>query len=182
MDVIAHGLWAGAAGVWAARRGARVSKSTLGWMVALALLPDLMQLMPVLAISLWQPQPWDFLRDYVTARPGMEPTMPTAAAVLAHHLHCVMHSVVVLGAITAFAWFRRRAWLLPLLGWWLHVFMDIPSHSAEFYPVSIFYPISEWAFDGVAWNTPWLFAANYLALTLVYGLLLFRTRRPAPAA
>lgn len=95
-----------------------------------------------------------------------------------HHLHCIMHSAIVAGAVTSSVWWRRRALWLPLLGWWSHIVIDVFTHSADFYAVPVLYPITERGFDGVAWNRPWFMALNYVALVAV-GLWLYRTRRSA---
>lgn len=177
MDIVAHGLWAGAAGKWLRDGRKDVSRRTVGAIVLFAVLPDLAHMLPVLAASLAQPAPFAFVRDYVTAMPGARPAMPPWAAWLAHNLHCAFHSVVVLGAATALAAWKRRALVVALAGWWLHVAIDVPTHSSEYYPVPIFYPFGEWGFDGVAWTTPWLLAANYALLALVFAWLHLRPRR-----
>jgi hypothetical protein len=88
----------------------------------------------------------------------------------------VFHSALVAAAATALlrAWLRRL-WL-PLLGWWSHIVIDVFTHSADFYPSPVFYPITYWGFDGIAWNTPGFMALNYAAL-LVVGVWLWRKRR-----
>ncbi|MEO8280684.1 MAG: hypothetical protein ABI564_13390, partial [Ideonella sp.] len=38
------------------------------------------------------------------------------------------------------------------------------THSAQYDESPVFYPFTYRGFDGIAWNTPWFVAANYLAL------------------
>jgi hypothetical protein len=88
----------------------------------------------------------------------------------------VFHSALVAAAVTALLWvWLRRLWL-PLLGWWSHIVIDVFTHSADFYPSPVFYPITYWGFDGIAWNQPWFMALNYAAL-LGVGVWLWRRRR-----
>ena len=47
------------------------------------------------------------------------------------------HSAVIAGALTLAAWRWRRAWLIPLAGWWSHIVIDVFTHSADFYPVPV---------------------------------------------
>ena len=54
------------------------------------------------------------------------------------------------------------------MGWWLHIAIDIPTHSAKYYAVPILYPFTNRGFDGLAWTTPWFLALNYLALAAVW--------------
>ena len=149
--------------------------------VGLAVMPDLVPLIPATVVSFTQAAPLQFLYAHITAVPSSEPSMPLWAAELAHHLHCTFHSVIVAGAATALARWRRPRFLLPMMGWWLHIALDVPTHSQDYYPVPIFYPLTYWGLDGVPWTAPWMLALNYAALAAVYaGLLLRRNRRLAP--
>ena len=52
------------------------------------------------------------------------------------------------------------------------------THSADFYPSPVLYPITQRGFDGLAWNTPWFLVLNYSALGLI-GLWLWLARNKA---
>lgn len=174
MDILAHSLWAWAGGEVLRRRG-RISRKQLAAGVALAVLPDLLHMVPVLVgVTVGQVSVGE-LRAYATANPGQEPILREWVSELAHHLHCLMHSVLIAGVMSLLALWRRRAWLFPLLGWWLHIATDIPTHSAEYYAVPVFYPLTERGFDGFAWTSPWFLVLNYAALVIV-ALWLYRTR------
>jgi len=100
--------------------------------------------------------------------------MPHWVMLGSHHLHCLLHSAIIAGAVTLALWrWRHRLWLL-LAGWWLHIAIDVFTHSAEFYPVPVLYPITYQGFDGIAWNTPWFMVVNYAALLI--GWLALRRR------
>ena len=170
MDIVAHTLWAGA-GMAALGRRMPLAPRTVGLAMALAALPDLLHLAPIVG--------WWVLGDGTAAavgahaipRPGQLPTLPPLLALWSYNLHCAMHSALVAGASTLMLWaFLRRFWL-PLLGWWLHLAIDVFTHSAAFFPTPILYPITERGFDGIAWNTPWFLALNYAALAVVGGWL-----------
>lgn len=137
-------------------------------MIGLAVAPDLMPMIPVIAYAFVNPQSMQFLLTYVTATPGLEPHLPPLHSSLTHHLHCTMHSVVVLAALTGSLWIFNRHFPIALLGWWSHVLFDIPTHSADYYAVPLFYPLTDRAFDGVAWTEPWSIVMNYVALAGVY--------------
>ena len=180
MDVLAHGLWAGI-GVAAAARRWPVSRRAALATVALAVLPDFAQLLPLIAAALWRGDGMRIVSAYVAALPGFTPVLPDGVALPLHHLHCTMHSAVIAAAVTALVWLGRRAFWWPLLGWWSHVVIDVFTHSADFYPSPVLYPFTERGFDGLAWNTPWLLAANYSAL-LAAAAWLAATRRRSQAA
>jgi hypothetical protein len=177
MDIVAHALWAGV-GVALARRKMPIERRTAGLTVALAVLPDVLQLLPLLAWILSTNGALETLSAYSLASPGTEPALPPVVALVTHHLHCVAHSAIVAAAATAACWLWLRRFWLPLAGWWLHVVIDVFTHSADFYPSPVLYPLTMWGFDGVAWNAPWFLAANYAALGAA-GAWLFATRRRA---
>lgn len=173
MDIVAHGLWAGLGLRWLARRQP-VARAAVA-AVALAVSPDLAHMLPVLAWTLFAGGAFAALIDYGFAIPGQEPSLPSWVALWAHHLHCAMHSVLIAGGITLLLWRWRRGVWLAMAGWWLHIVIDVFTHSAEFYPVPVLYPLTQRGFDGLAWNTPWFIVANYSALVLC-ALALARRR------
>jgi hypothetical protein len=169
MDIVAHGLWAGiAVALWQRRRP--VSRRTAALTVAMAAMPDLAQLLPLMGRALITGDV-QVLHAYATALPGLEPALSPTVALWTHHLHCLMHSAVVAAAVTGLLCVATRALWLPLLGWWSHIVIDVFTHSAEFYPVPVFYPFSQAGFDGLAWNTPWFQAVNYTAIGIALAVL-----------
>jgi hypothetical protein len=173
MDILAHGLWVGiAAAEWHRRRPLR--RSTAALAVGMAVLPDLAQLLPLVVQALSMDEGWHVLLAYSQATPGSEPALSPRVAGLTHHLHCVMHSALVAGVVTGGLWLWLGRFWLPLCGWWSHVLIDVFTHSADFYPSPVFYPLTYWGFDGLAWNTPWFMFVNYLAMAVVSLIVLTR--------
>lgn len=170
VDILAHGLWAGA-GLKAADGRRAIGAGAARWTIALAMLPDLGHALPVAVWSLLSGSPGRFLA-YALSSPGGEPAMPEAVALWSHHLHCILHSGIVAALVTlSIALVARRLWL-PLAGWWSHIVIDVFTHSSNFYPSPVFYPLTYWGYDGLAWNTPGFMLANYLALAVVWMLLM----------
>jgi hypothetical protein len=178
MDIVAHGLWAGAIG-GALGRKFGVSRGTLWAMIGLAAAPDIVPMLPVVAYAFAEPNSLKLVLAYATATPGLEPALPSWVSQWTHHLHCTMHSVVVLGALTLLLWLAKCRFPMVLIGWWSHVLIDIPTHSADYYAVPLLYPISDNAFDGVSWREPWMLATNYIALIVVYVWLYRQYRMDA---
>ena len=179
MDILAHTLWAGA-GVALARRRWPIATGTAAATVMLAALPDVVQLLPIVAWWLFGDGSWTALRAFAVALPGREPALPPLVTLLSHHLHCIMHSAIVATAVTLLLWLVRRSLWIPLLGWWSHIVIDVFTHSATFYPSPVLYPITQRGFDGIAWNTPWFMVLNYIALG-ASGLWLAFARRHSSA-
>ena len=190
MDIFAHALWAGAGVTLARRHGVKVAPRiaprttriaphitprTVVLTMTLAAVPDLFHLLPIIGWWLFSDGSLAVLHAYVIALPTNEPALPPWVAMWSHHLHCVAHSAVVAGVVTALLWAVMRSIWIPLLGWWSHIVIDVFTHSADFYPSPVFYPFTQRGFDGLAWNTPWFMLANYTALVAV-GLWLLLSR------
>jgi len=176
MDILAHALWAGA-GVTLARRRWSLTSATVATTVVLAVLPDVFHVLPIIGWWLGGDGSLATLRAYAMALPGQEPRVPALVELWSHHLHCVLHSTVVAGAVTLVCGALLRTLWVPLLGWWSHILIDVFTHSAEYYPVRLFYPVSERFFDGLAWNTPWFLVLNYASLAVTWCVLLYVLRK-----
>ena len=157
-----------------------LSRSAVVLTLVLAALPDVIQLLPIAGWWLFADGSFSALRGYAMAVPGQEPVLPPLVGVLSHHLHCVMHSAPIAALVTGAVWAARRAFWIPLLGWWAHIVIDVFTHSADYYAVPVLYPLTERGFDGIAWNTPWFMVLNYGVLALT-GLWLLLTRRQSVA-
>jgi hypothetical protein len=174
MDIFAHALWAGA-GLAALRQRLHLTPAAAAATVGLAVVPDLVHLLP---IGVWVAAGDGTianLKDYALALPDHGPLLPPWVEMASHHLHCVMHSALVAAAVTLLLWAVMQTFWLPLLGWWSHIVIDVFTHSADFYPSPVLYPITQRGFDGIAWNTPWFVVVNYAALGAV-GIWLWGRR------
>lgn len=176
MDVLSHALW-GAAAAETLRRRTGGGGNVVWAAAALGVAPDLLSIAPVLGWATFQADGFAQLSAYVTAHPGAEPPVPPLVSLLAHHLHCIAHSVIVAGLVTIGVWWFGRGVLVALAGWWAHIVIDIPTHSSDYYAVPFLYPFTYWGFDGVAWKQPWVLAVNALLLAAVGGAL-YATRSP----
>jgi hypothetical protein len=68
--------------------------------------------------------------------------------------------------------------VIEMLGWALHILIDIPTHSLRFFATPFLWPLSDYRFNGISWGNRWFMLANYTALAIVY-ILLWRTSRRA---
>lgn len=188
MDILSHGLWALTASKVVERRAGRRLKP---WPVMLwGMFPDLFAFgLPALWLM------WALFTGGITLdefRPPSGHYHPVAAQNsvfgISADLYNWSHSlfIIVFAFVLVWWWrsgrrgFRRDRFPLVMLGWPLHVLMDIPTHSMEFYPTPIFWPLSNWKFDGVAWAQAWFMALNYgllLAAALALRLTAKATKR-----
>jgi hypothetical protein len=181
MDIFAHGLWTAAAAKAVNKKLELKNKSELNiWRaVFFGIFPDLFAFtIPFLWIV------FGFISGNLTLadipRPHqVEPPSDGklyAVMRLANSLYSISHSAIIFAAVFLIVWLIARRPVLELCGWLLHILIDIPSHSYQFYPTPVFWPISGWKFHGTSWATPWFMIINYSALAIVY-VLLWRKRK-----
>ncbi len=192
MDIVSHGLWgallAKAVNVRLRRKKVGGEARKLDPLLAgfWGFAPDLVAFTPIFLLF-----GGGMLSGHLEPENFPRPTQAEAAGAnvsgifwLTHAIYSVTHSAVVFVAIFFGVWAfrkfvlkRRYPFMWELTPWALHLLMDLPTHSYRFYPTPILWPISEWRFDGIPWSTPWIFAANYIALALGFYLMHRRRRR-----
>jgi len=100
-------------------------------------------------------------------------------------LYSIAHSLVVFVIlfVLAILWNRvsassskKNSMPWEMFGWALHIFIDIPTHSTDFFATPFLWPISDLRINGISWRTPWLFATDYLVM---FGVYYFFLRREA---
>jgi membrane-bound metal-dependent hydrolase YbcI (DUF457 family) len=96
---------------------------------------------------------------------------------MSNSLYNISHSIIVFTIIFIIAYllFKKPVWILG--GWLLHILIDVPTHSYQFYPTPIFWPISSWKFDGFGWANEWFLIADAVLLIIVYFYLLRKERK-----
>lgn len=162
MEMVAHGLWAAAAGI-SARRAAGV-KLQVAWVVWWSVFPDVLAFAPSLAAGLW-------------LRLVSDPMPPTADGHMLPHVHIGLplypaaHSLVLFLIVFGLTSLLAKRIVFSMLGWLLHIVLDIPTHSLSYYATQFLWPISDYRIDGIAWWTPWFWASTYGALGVVYFVL-----------
>ncbi len=100
-------------------------------------------------------------------------------------LYPAAHSVVVFLLVFGLTTLLARRVVFELLGWLLHILIDIPTHSFSYYATRFLWPVSDYGVDGIAWWTRWFWIATYVALAVVYFIMwrkrwLRHSRPPAP--
>ena len=88
MDILAHALWAGA-GAELLRRHSYMTSSEARAIVLLAVLPDVLQSVPIVGWAILGDGSIKAVYEYAIATPGTEPALPPMVKILVHHLHCI---------------------------------------------------------------------------------------------
>jgi len=169
MDILAHGLWTTAAAIAVRRRVRRPIH--LGWAAFWGIFPDLFSFAIPAVIRIW----W-----YATgATPSLLPDAKSAPHFqFVWHLYYGSHSLVIFAAIFGIVWVLAKRPVLELLGWGLHILIDIPTHQKMFSP-HFLWPFSSYGISGFRWESPWFMAMNYGLLLLVYSWMGFEKFNPA---
>ena len=58
----------------------------------------------------------------------------------------------------------------------IRLLLDIPSHTLQFFPTPVFYPISDFHIDGTRWSTPIVLFTNVGVLALLWIYVLRKNR------
>ncbi len=123
-------------------------------------LPDLIAFVPMFFYQIGHPRKEkDFLKAYKTIPKGLRDYAEGAYKVT-HNIFALL-AMVLLGILLGWWW---------ALAWILHVLMDIPTHSKEFYPTPIFWPLSDWSIDGIPWSDKRVMIPNVILLLAGFAL------------
>jgi hypothetical protein len=170
MDVFAHTVWAAlTARAINKKRGIQAVK--VGWTAFWGVFPDLFAFtVPFVVIFITVFSGDASFSDF--PRGEGAPLFP-----LAHILYNYSHSIVIWLVVFFVTWVIYKRPRLELLGWLLHICIDMPTHTEAFFPTPFLFPISDFHFPyGISWATPWFMAANY-SLMLLAGIYIFITRK-----
>jgi len=174
MDIFAHTLWANAGARVINKKLEKKGKSlrlhTL-WTAFWGVFPDLFAFSIPFAISIIGLISGSISFDTISHH-----NLPNGFD-LAHTLYQYSHSLVVWAGVFIVSWIvsKRPRW--ELLGWALHILIDIPSHIIEFFPTPFLFPISDFKFAyGVSWGSQWYMIVNYVALLATFLTLTFKRK------
>lgn len=77
-----------------------------------------------------------------------------------HVFYNITHSFLTFGVALWIAYLWKKKIPLPMLWRWLHILMDIPTHSMAFFPTPFLRPILPPLVNGIPWSNPWIFFIN----------------------
>jgi hypothetical protein len=162
MDILSHGLYGGVA---------FGRKSRLSYWLAFffGIAPDLF------SFGLFTVLTFLGLAEHPDWSSGQHPD-PSHIPAYVHSLYNGTHSLVIFMLVFGLVWFFRKKPLYEMLGWPLHILVDIPTHSEKFFPTPFLWPLSDFRINGHAWSDPWIFIPNVIFIMGLY--LWFYVIRP----
>ena len=78
------------------------------------------------------------------------------------------HSLVISSLSCYLMSFYNKKVAYAMLAWPLHVILDFPFHSIEYFPTPILYPLHDYKFDGIPWSNPYIWFSNIAGIILLY--------------
>lgn len=166
MDVFSHALWTQLLYYPTYKNRLR---SRL-WAAFFGVLPDLISFVPSTLYVVF------VTRYFPLTMEGMQSAWVFRYAVYSYNF---THSLVVFAVLflISLALNKGRVWW-PLFGWLFHIVLDIFTHSADFFPTPLLFPISNTRYlHGFSWAEPHFLLINWIVLAVLYLLLFLDARK-----
>lgn len=176
MDIFAHTLWANAgargANAIAEKKGNKKFKISPGWTGFFGVAPDFFAFtFPFLFLFYKM-----LIGQAHFGFPGHHAQI--GGLDVATYLYQFSHSIIIFALVFTLVWVLSRRPRYEMLGWLLHILIDIPSHALSFYPTPFLFPISDYRFPyGISWANTTYMLINYSLLLVVWGHFLYRKNR-----
>ena len=131
MDTLAHGLWAYAV----------FNKKKYAWLGAFfGVLPDLLSFGILFVIGI-------ATGTLHRGKPALE-SLPSWI----FSAYNMTHSLIVFAVVFLIVFLITKKWFWPMLGWWIHILIDIPTHSTSSFFPRLSYSFGKYRFDGISWG------------------------------
>ena len=83
-------------------------------------------------------------------------------------LYNISHSLITAFVFIAIVYFIKKELTWPMLAWPVHIIVDLFTHSIEFFPTPILWPLSNYRFDGIPWSNIYVFTTNIVLIFLIF--------------
>lgn len=177
MDIFAHSVWAAIAAKKHNQVASETKSISVGWAAFWGVFPDLFAFgIPFFVLLFllisgdipFQPM-WPGSAVVAERAPWIGQFIPFA--------YKISHSLVVFATVFVVAWLIKKKAPIAMLGWALHIFIDIFTHAATFFPTPFLWPISDWKFlYGFSWANGWFMIVNYATMLVLFCVMFLRRR------
>jgi hypothetical protein len=153
-DILSHGFWGGII----------FRKRSHYWLAFIfGILPDALAFGPLVILRI-------MAGDLITGKPGTNTIPPWV-----YTIYAWTHSLVIAGLIIIILLYINKKIGVAAGAWILHIFMDIPVHTREYFPTPFLFPLSDFTFSGVSSIKLW--AVNWTVLIIVYLYSFLKSKR-----
>ena len=84
-------------------------------------------------------------------------------------LYNFTHSLIIAILFIFIAYILKRDFCFSMLAWPFHIILDFFTHSIEYFPTPILWPISNYRFDGIPWSNQYIMIGNIICIFLVFN-------------
>ena len=84
------------------------------------------------------------------------------------YLYDFSHSMIIAFIFIIIVYKINKQICFTMLAWPLHIFIDFFTHSIRYFPTPIFWPISDYRYDGIPWSNPIIWYANVFCIVLIF--------------
>jgi hypothetical protein len=159
MDIFSHGLWGSV--IWGRR-----NRRDFWYAFLFGISPDFFSFGIFMIARLFGFEDGGFGRPELQSIPEY-----------VHTMYDITHSFVTFAVIFAIVWYvRKKPWWI-MMAWPFHIFLDMFTHSNEFFPTPYLWPFAHSTIDGIPWSTPIIFFTNVFFLALIYAVYWYRKVR-----
>ena len=150
MDTLSHALWG---------KGFFGYRGKPYWSIFFGVLPDLFSFGIYYILNL--------LFNYKNLKHG-KPELDELPDYI-FTLYDITHSLVIaLFFVCIVYFFINRNFAFVMLAWPLHILVDFPFHTIDYFPTPIFWPIIDFKFDGIPWSNKYVWFSNLAGIFLLY--------------
>lgn len=176
MDVISHGLWTTILARVVNKKTTKRLNSR--FFVFMGVFPDLFAFAPLFGWLIYNLLFGGSQSSHLPEPEAIEPARGNSLLILelTPKLYTISHSLIVFFLVFGLLCLLKRRIILEMTGWLLHVLIDVPTHTYQFYPTPVLWPLSEWKFNGFSWAEPWFLVFNYSLLLIVFFWLKIKKR------
>ena len=83
-------------------------------------------------------------------------------------LYDFSHSLVISLIFILIVYRINKDFCFPMLAWPFHIILDFFTHSIQYFPTPIFWPISNYRFDGIPWSNPIILVVNIVCIFILF--------------
>ncbi len=150
----------------------------VGWATFWGVFPDLFAFTPLFSFLIFEAILGNVDFSSFPQPDSVEPTRGGASVLfgVTGTLYSLSHSLIIFGAVLGLVYIFSKRFPWEMLGWLLHIVIDIPTHSYTFYPASFLWPLSDLKVNGLSWANSRFMTVNYSAMAVVY-LILWRIKK-----
>ena len=149
MDTLSHALWG---------KGLFGYRKYRGFSFLFGLIPDL------LSFGLY------FLYNLVSNPFNLKFGKPELAEIplWVFSLYNFSHSLVIALVFVFIAYKLNKDFAFPMLAWPFHILLDFFTHSTQYFPTPILWPISDYRFNGIPWSNPYILIGNAACICILF--------------